>query len=213
MKKYIIGIIVVIVLLVAVTVVIAVTNKSDILLDDKSAQSLFEAGKKSFESTEVVAIVNGEKIYKGKIDYLVTAKEISQKNEEQSSDVSSFSSEDFAEQVLNEQIRNIVVRQEAERIGLKVSYEESYNEAKNNYDIVKEAGGTNYEIIISFMNEMGYSEKEYLEKSAEVYAEMLLRGKLYTHFTQDKTGNYEELVELYNIYVDELIKKADIKYK
>jgi len=212
MKKYII-VIILIALLITVTAVVAITDKDNELFDNKSTQSFFEAGKTNFENTEVIATVNGEKIYKGKIDYLVTAKELSQKNTDSSSNISSFSSDDYAEQVLSEQIRNTVVRQEAKKLGLNVSYEEAYNEAKNNYDIVKEENGVNYELIVSFMKEMGYSEKEYLEKSAEVYSEMLLRGKLYTHFTQDKTGSYEELVEQYNIYVSELIKKADIKYQ
>ena len=177
----------------------------------RNNEDLLEAAKKTKDQNNnpVVAIVNGEKIHSNTINFLVEAEKASQSN----MGVDYYAEEISEEKILNEQIRKIVIQQEAEKKGLVASYDEAYDISLKNYNLLKDKNDENYKFLVDYMEEMGFSEKEYLKKAAESYQKTMTSANLYTDFIKDKEGTVEELRELYNAYIDSLIEKADIEYK
>lgn len=158
----------------------------------------------------VVAVVDGKEIYQETIDFLAKGEEISQKNT--ALVTGETPTEVDTDAILQKQIRNMVVLAEAERLGLTVSLEEAEEYTRDNYELVKEIGGQNYEVILDYMEAMNMTEDEYLEKATQTNRNMLTRGKLYEKFVEGKSGTNEELTAEYEKYVEELIEKADIEY-
>lgn len=174
-------------------------------------QELFDFAEKTKNVSEdsVVAIVNGEKIYSETIDFLMEAQKISQSNmgaDRYSEDVSE-------EDVLNKQIRNIVIQQEAEKSNLVASYDEAYQNVLTSYNILKNKNDENYRFLLKYMEEMEFTEEEYLNKAAKSYQKTMTSANLYSEFIKDKEGTTEQLREEYEAFIDSLIDNADIKYK
>jgi len=183
---------------------------ADKFIDDDIIK-IFDAAKNANDNDKtIVAIVNGKKIYKETIDFLASGEDLSQKNS--ISAIGDSNSNSDKNSILQNQIRNIVVLSEAERLGLEASYEDAKKYTIENYELIKQIGGETYEIIKDYIEEMNLTEEEYLEKCTQTNQKMITRGNLYEHFIKDKTGTNEELLEQYEEYVNELIKKADIEY-
>ena len=159
-------------------------------------------------SSEMITVC--KKIYKETIDFLASGEDLSQKNS--ISAIGDTNSNSDKNSILQNQIRNIVVLSEAERLGLVASYEDAKKYTIENYELVKQIGGETYETIKNYMEEIHLTEDEYLEKCTDSNRKMLTRGNLYKHFIKDKNGTNEELLKQYEDYVNELIKKADIEY-
>ncbi len=172
----------------------------------------FELLKKANSAERiVVAIVDGKEIYQETIDFLATGEEISIRNTPSS--VSDSEAKVDKDEILQKQIRNAVVLAEAERLGLTVSLEEAEEYTKENHKLVKEIGGDTYKMILDYMDAMEMTEEEYVEICTEVNRNKMTRARLYEKFAKGKEGTYDEIVVEYEKYVDELIQKADIKYK
>lgn len=165
--------------------------------------------------SDVVAEVNGEKIYRQSIDAALKSKEMSVAYiEENSNNNSAFNKQIAEKEIINEKIRNIVVRKEAERLGLKADYEEAKKAALEAYNISKEKGNEQqYQFLQNYMKAMDYTEEEYIEILTQGYVEMYTRANLYNEFVQGRDESYDVLVAEYEDYVKKLIEKADIVYK
>ncbi len=165
--------------------------------------------------SDVVAEVNGEKIYRQSIDAALKSKEMSVAYiGENSNNSSAFNKEKAEKEIINEKVRNIVVRKEAERLGLKADYEEAKKAALEAYNISKEKGNEQqYQFLQDYMKAMDYTEEEYIEILTQGYVEMYTRANLYNEFVQGRDQSYDVLVAEYEDYVKELIEKADIVYK
>ena len=190
----------------------AVTNK----WFDIENKNIFDLIKSSFDRTEsdVIVTVNGEKIYRQNVEIQLKWKEMSAKSLENTEYYEGTIDKEVAiEEIINKKIRNIVVRQEAEKKGLKADYETAKKDAVEAFNMIKEANDDNYRFLLEYMKEMDYTEEEYIELSVENYIEMYTRANLYDWFVEGKTGTYEQLVEEYEEYVQTLIDKADIVYK
>lgn len=178
---------------------------------DADVLKIFDAAKEANDDNKtVVAIVNGKKIYKETIDFLASGEDIFQKNSVSATDNTNSNYDNNA--ILQTQIRNMVVLSKAEKLGLEAGYEEAREYTIENYELVKQIGGETYEIIKDYMEEMNLTEEEYLEKCTQTNQKMITRGNLYEYFIKDKTGSNDELLKLYEEYVNELIKNADIEY-
>jgi len=93
---------------------------------DVENKNIFDLIKSSFDRTEsdVIVTVNGEKIYRQTGEILLKGKEISAKSLENTEYYEGPIDKEVAiEEIINESIRDIVVRQEAEKKGLKADYE------------------------------------------------------------------------------------------
>lgn len=161
---------------------------------------------KNDSSGTVVAVVNGESIYKETIDFYIASAELS------ASGSAIYKTEDKTE-ILDELIRDTVVRQEAERLGLEADYNEAYDLISSAYGDLKKQGGENYEFLKNYLKKLDLTESEYLQQGAEAYRRAMTRSNLYSHFVKDKTGTDDELLAAYDEYVKQLIEKSEIEYK
>ncbi|MBE6733470.1 MAG: hypothetical protein E7561_05695 [Ruminococcaceae bacterium] len=183
---------------------------------DVENKNIFDLIKSSFDRTEsdVIVTVNGEKIYRQTVEILLKGKEISAKSLENTEYYEGPIDKEVAiEEIINESIRDIVVRQEAEKKGLKADYETAKKDAIEAYNMVKEENAENYQFLLEYMKVMDYSEEEYLEIVVDGYINMYTRANHYDWFVEGKTGTYDQLVEEYEEYVQTLIEKANIVYK
>ena len=183
---------------------------------DFESQDLFDILKSSQEKKEsdVIVVVNGEKIYRHSVEAQMKASEMSAQTLQNTENNQSSVDKDEAEkEIINEKIRNIVVRQEAERKGLTADYETAKKAALESYNNAKELDDENYQFLLDYMEAMDYTEEEYIEIMINGYIKMYTRANLYDWFVKGKEGTYEQLVSEYEEYVQSLIDKADIIYK
>ena len=209
-KKALIGIVVLVALCLIVSLSAAATDWFG--LESKGLFDLLK-GQKNHNQTDIVVEVDGEKIYRQSIDAALKSKEMSAESVSTSSN-DSFNKETAEKEIIEEKIRNIVVRKEAERLGLKADYEEAKKEALEAYNIIREEGNEEqYKFLIDYMEEMDYTEEEYIEILTEGYVEMYTRANLYNNFVKGRDEDYDVLVAEYEEYVNKLIEKADVVYK
>ncbi len=204
--------------IISIIIVIVISFCSAIVIADKffdtDKQKILDAAKKAkIENKTVVAIVEGEKIYQETIDFLAVGEEISQKNT-----ASIVGDENLVEgvdkqEILNKQIRDMVVFTEAKKNGLEATDEEARKYTLENYEMVKEFDPDGYRFLLDYMDEMNITEEKYLDLLIDTNKEMLTRAKLYDKFAEGKSGTYDEIVAEYEKYVEDLISKADIEYK
>lgn len=171
---------------------------------------------KSTENLTVIATVGDEKIYQETIDFLMEGYKFSQKNftQNKTSSEIAIQSETLPteKEIIREQVKKLVILQDAEKLGLKADYEESYQCAKDNYDLAKKVNDENYKLIESYIKKLNLTETEYLDLIAQSYQNSFTRANHYKKFIEDKTGTDEELKSQYDNYVNELIENADIIY-
>lgn len=207
-KKLIIFLVVLIVISLSTLFVLA-----DKFLDTDFQKIIDAAQKANSDEKTVVAIVEGKKIYQETIDFLAVGEEIALTNSTSEIDDEDFTASVDKEKILEKQIRDTVVFAEAKRKGLEASDDEARRYTLENYEMIKEFDPDGYQFLLNYMEEMNITEEEYLELLTECNKKMLTRANLYDEFAKDKSGSYEEKVALYEIYVEELISKADIEYK
>lgn len=154
-------------------------------------------------------------IYQENIDFMLKANEVSKENSaQQIFDNDILQNETVnKDAVLNNRIRSIVIYNEAKRLGLEADYEEAYQIAKNAYDATKAQNDENYALLLDYMKKLKFSEDEYIELITETYQNLMTQSNLYSNFIKDKTGTDEEFNEMFELYVEDLIKKAKIEYK
>ncbi len=182
-------------------------------IPDNIADLIDIAKKAETEQKTVVAVVEGIEIYQETIDFLATGKKIALKNSVQHNNEELVIEDIDTDEILQEQIRDVVVLAEAKKQGLEASEKEAEDYTIENYKIVKEVGGETYQILVDYMTEMDLTEKEYLKICTSVNQNKLTRANLYENFVKEKKGTYDELVAEYEVYVAKLIENADIEYK
>lgn len=197
--------------LLAISVIISINFFSK----TTSTEILLDLAEKTKNPTRIVAVVDGVEIYQENIDFMLKANEVSKENSaQQIFDNDILQNETVnKDAVLNNRIRSIVIYNEAKRLGLEADYEEAYQIAKNAYDATKAQNDENYALIVDYMKKLKFSEDEYMELITETYQNLMTQSNLYSNFIKDKTGTDEEFNEMFELYVEDLIKKAKIEYK
>lgn len=197
--------------LLAISVIISINFFSK----TTSTEILLDLAEKTKNPTRIVAVVDGVEIYQENIDFMLKANEVSKENSaQQIFDNDILQNETVnKDAVLNNRIRSIVIYNEAKRLGLEADYEEAYQIAKNAYDATKAQNDENYALLLDYMKKLKFSEDEYIELITETYQNLMTQSNLYSNFIKDKTGTDEEFNEMFELYVEDLIKKAKIEYK
>ena len=196
--------------LLAISVIISINFFSK----TTSTEILLDLAEKTKNPTRIVAVVDGVEIYQENIDFMLKANEVSKENSvQQIFDYFLQNDTENEESILNKRIRSIVIYNEAKRLGLEADYEEAYQIAKNAYDATKAQNDENYALLVDYMKKLKFSEDEYIELITETYQNLMTQSNLYSNFIKDKTGTDEEFNEMFELYVEDLIKKAKIEYK
>lgn len=196
--------------LLAISVIISINFFSK----TTSTEILLDLAEKTKNPTRIVAVVDGVEIYQENIDFMLKANEVSKENSvQQIFDYFLQNDTENEESILNKRIRSIVIYNEAKRLGLEADYEEAYQIAKNAYDATKAQNDENYALLLDYMKKLKFSEDEYIELITETYQNLMTQSNLYSNFIKDKTGTDEEFNEMFELYVEDLIKKAKIEYK
>ncbi len=204
MKKKLIWLVVLLIFIILASFAVLVFAESEIF-------SLFNkfARTSSKSNEEIVAVVNGEKITKKHIDFIVEYKTLSNKNAEQ------YEKENGLEvktrtvdrkQIINEEIKKVVIWQETQKQNLVVDYEEAYKQAKQIYEGSKSDKYVKEELE-EYMKANDLSESEYIELYAKSYQKQLSQQKLYEKITECIDDSKQEY---YSNYVDELVKNSEI---
>lgn len=185
-------------------------------------------------SGETIALtVNGEPIYQETIELKKSFYDISRTVAEQQMQKLSLSDAEQStymqaigmtaipdEQIIRtDLIRNKVMLQEAQRRGLSVSDEAALTAARQQYEAGKaaaladnpsEAATYNYNFITEYRTVKNWSEEEYLQESAQVYKDIMLRQMLYKNYA---AGQQDATMESFEAYVDTLVDQAEIVLK
>ena len=184
----------------------------------KSDLDIFSIFKKAKENQsedipdDTVVSVNGEVIKKSYIDTLVEYKTASNKNAREYEKENGLEVQNRTvdrKEIIENEIRNTVIWQETQRLKLVVDYDSAYIEAKSIYEQSK-ADKTVTEELKQYMSAMDLTEEEYIEFYAKSYQKQLSQQKLYENVTAD--AEKSQKVAVFNEYVENLIKKSDIKY-
>lgn len=187
---------------------------------DKELLDLFSAASKADNDESektVVAIIGDKKIYRENIDMVKASEALSNKQKEEYAQQNGLpvpkASESSEEEILKQLIRQNVIYQQAENDGVLPSYEDAYSMAEENYNIIMELNNENTEFLKDYMEALNIDENEYIKRSAESNRFLMAQNNLYKKFIEGKSGTDEELKAAFEIYVDELVEKADIEYK
>lgn len=207
MKKIIIALIAVISLGVIGTVGIIAKNHTT-----ADEDKFFNSAKKYKRDKTVVAVVDNEKIYKYQVDFMQSSQRLSKENAEKNGYDASEITVDSADKILKSIIRETVALNEAKRLKLTAKYSDAKKYITENYNAMMSEDSENSRFMKQYLNEMNFSEKEYLKQASEAYQDTLTRTNLYNYFIKDREGTEEELKLQYEQYLDELTDKADIVY-
>ena len=199
MKKIIIALIAVISLGVIGTVGIIAKNHTT-----ADEDKFFNSAKKYKRDKTVVAVVDNEKIYKYQVDFMQSSQRLSKETSE--------ITVDSTDKILKSIIRETVALNEAKRLKLTAKYSDAKKYITENYNAMMSEDSENSRFMKQYLNEMNFSEKEYLKQASEAYQDTLTRTNLYNYFIKDREGTEEELKSQYEQYLDELTDKADIVY-
>lgn len=120
-------------------------------------------------------------------------------------------------QRLDDLIRHRVMIQEAEKKGFSADGEKAYDQAKQNYDLMKQAAEDAqadwetkefYRIFVEdYCKAMGWSEEDYIQMSAESFGEGQLVQQLLDDFGAESIDEPN-----FAAYIDKAVKQADIQY-
>ena len=172
---------------------------------------------KESDKKNVVAIIGDKKIYQENIDMVKATEALSSKNEQEYAQKHGLAipkkEESTDEDILKDLIRDNVIYQQAKKEGLLPDYDETYALAEQNYRVTMELNNETTEFIKKYMEELGMSEKEYIEQSTEANIFLIAKNNLYQSFLSKKNGTDAELKEMFEKYVDELTEKTAIEYK
>lgn len=177
---------------------------------DKKNEDFFSTAKKYKEDKTVVAVVNNDKIYQHQIDIQLAAQKLSQTNMAEAGGDPTLIPQRTEDEILDDLIRNAVLLQEAKAQKLTAKYSESKKYQEEQLSIVKAADDEQTRFYEQYIDEMGWTEKEYLKQVSLQWQKVMTRTNLYNKFFKDNPDATEEAWEK---YVDSLVEKADIKYK
>lgn len=187
----------------------------------------FDTAKDLENDTTILATVNGEPIYESTVALQEEFASLSyDKGLEQINvmDISETEKEELRNQleanqktsseILDEYIKQAVILQEADRVGIEVTLEDAREIAETQYFLLKnsadesEANALNFRFLEDYMDSMGYTEEEYLDKLAESYQKTLTVKQFYDALPQINTLSTESVSA--EDYVQMLIDKAEI---
>lgn len=177
---------------------------------DKKNEDFFSTAKKYKEDKTVVAVVNNDKIYQHQIDIQLAAQKLSQTNMTEAGGDPTLITIRTEEEILDELIRNAVTLQEAKKQKLTAKYSDAKAYQKEQLSIVKAADDEQTRFFEQYIDEMGWTEKEYLKQVSLQWQKVMTRANLYNKFFEDNPDATEETWEK---HIDSLVEKADIEYK
>lgn len=196
-----------VIVIVAVILGIGVVAKQAI---DKKNEDFFSTAKKYKEDKTVVAVVNNDKIYQYQIDIQLAAQKLSQTNMAEAGGDPTLITIRTEEEILDELIRNTVILQEAKKQKLTAKYSESKKYQEEQLSIVKAADDEQTRFFEQYIDEMCWTEKEYLKQVSLQWQKVMTRTNLYNKFFEDNPDATDETCKK---YVDSLVENADIEYK
>lgn len=196
-----------VIVIVAVILGIGVVAKQAI---DKKNEDFFSTAKKYKEDKTVVAVVNNDKIYQYQIDIQLAAQKLSQTNMAEACGDPTLITIRTEEEILDELIRNAVTLQEAKKQKLTAKYSDAKAYQEEQLSIVKAADDEQTRFFEQYIDEMGWTEKEYLKQVSLQWQKVMTRANLYNKFFED---NPDATDETWKKYVDSLVENADIEYK
>lgn len=177
---------------------------------DKKNEDFFSTAKKYKEDKTVVAVVNNDKIYQHQIDIQLAAQKLSQTNMTEAGGDPTLITIRTEEEILDELIRNAVTLQEAKKQKLTAKYSDAKAYQKEQLSIVKAADDEQTRFFEQYIDEMCWTEKEYLKQVSLQWQKVMTRTNLYNKFFED---NPDATEETWKKHIDSLVEKADIKYK
>ncbi len=203
-KKIIVSISLILVLIIGFALI---ANATDLLNIAKT--DFFSSVIPKQRSSDIVAIVNGENIYQNEIDYRIAFNEIQRINtpDEYKDSIPSITEED----ALNTLIKNRIIQQEAQKIGVIIDKNGAREYIENNYNEIMKLNDENAMFLKEYLQNTNLSEEEYLELATGAYCNILMRNGVYANFCIGKTGTDEELLEQFDLYVDDLVSLADVE--
>lgn len=177
---------------------------------DKKNEDFFSTTKKYKEDKTVVAVVNNDKIYQYQIDIQLAAQKLSQTNMAEAGGDPTLITIRTEEEILDDLIRNAVILQEAKSKKLTAKYSDAKAYQEEQLSIVKAADDEQTRFFEQYIDEMGWTEKEYLKQVSLQWQKVMTRANLYNKFFEDNPDATEETWEK---YIDSLVENADIEYK
>lgn len=181
-------------------------------------------------NTNVAAIVNGEIITKDSIKYKLELYEISRKNaleyleksdsftdEQKTDELKKWETPKTYDSILNSDIENTVLFQEAKRLGITVDYDVKL-EAEKAYsklfdaDLTEKEDIATRELIESYMKEKHLSKEDYINEMADDYYKTAMLKGLEEHYKNNLYGNKNncDFYKKYSEYKQSLIKTSNI---
>lgn len=158
---------------------------------------------------EIVAIVNGEKITKKHIDFIVEYKTLSNKNAQMYEKENGLEVKQRTvdrEEIILQEIKKVVIWQETQKQNLVVDYEYAYKQAEQIYEGSKSDKYVTEELE-AYMKANDLSKKEYIKLYAKSYQKQLSEQKLYKKITENVSESKEEY---FQNYVNKLVESSEI---
>lgn len=175
------------------------------------------------DNRQIAATVNGEPIYKDTVEIALLTNRIGVKNaaaalEENGEDPSLYDFDalkyECYQTILDDLIRERVVKQEAERSEISVDYREAYDALKETFEILEEnPDDESTKALERYKKAVGLSDEEYFERTVEAYRSQLMITRLYENFAETVDGTSFDAERAYEEYVLNLIKEAEIIYR
>ena len=132
------------------------------------------------------------------------------------------------DEIIKELIRNQVIINEAEKLGISVTYDEAKDEMDNIYlqfesgmksedETEKDNATEAYNNLVQFAKGLGLSLEEYKDTyQIPGWQKQMSMAALYKHFRSqlpaETLENRDQVDELYEKYVDDLVANANIQY-
>lgn len=177
---------------------------------DKENQTFFDATKKLKEDKTLVAIVNGEKIYQYQIDIQNAAQELSKKNIVAAGGDEKLAIIKTEDEIIENLIRQTVVFQEAKNQKLTAKYSEAKKYQEEQISMIMSANDEQSRFLEQYLQEMSWSEKEFIEHAATQWQREMTKSNLKNKFFEKNSSATEQD---YEEYVDRLVEAAEIEYK
>lgn len=206
-------------------------TKSQRALQDL-ADDFYAKAEDAQTAKELAATVNGYPIYRAVVERNKAMDNISAALSRQEIEASTGLTDEEKQNLLNgmdekanqsdrqrldDLIRHRVTIQEAEKKGFKADGPKAYEQAKQNYDLMKQSAEDVqadwetkefYRIFVEdYRKAMGWSEEDYIEMSAESFEEGQLVQQLLNDFGTESIDDPD-----FAAYIDGAVKQADIRY-
>lgn len=186
---------------------------SNILISTVQGESIkswfFSSANEKQEKENIVAIVNGEKIYQNQIDMYISFNRMQIENlpQEHKNEISPLTEKE----VLKDLVRKKVMLGYAEDVGITIDKEAVEKYIRESYKTGKEMNDENFAFIKEYIEKTKLSEEEYIERATNAYFNSVLRSKLYDYFCEGKTENQTVLKEKFELFIDDLVNQSDVQ--